>query len=416
MRYAPALLLALASPASAHDLATTIADALAHAPQMAQAQSGVAAAQARADAARAERMPLVAVQGMVGTGRIDNGGFFGMTAKSVTPLAVQAGAEMPLYAGGRVAAGMAQAQGGTEMARLAALDARARVTVGAVGAYAEVLTARRLEERFRQLSSELVEVERQTGLRFKAGEIPASDLAAAKARRAEGDAGLANAEGRRISAEAQYRRMTGHDAGGLSPLPALPATPASLDEAMDEARHANAMLAQAEKGVGIARDGASAARAERMPTLGAFAEAAHARDQFFPDYRADTVTVGLRGRWVLWAGGRVAAKISEADARLSGAEAQARDAHDQIDAAVIAAWTGLRTAHRMVAAAAERKAAAAEALRSTQLEAKVGQKPVLAVLDAEREAITAEAAQIEAEGQRLVAAWQLNALAGRLNS
>ena len=128
------------------------------------------------------------------------------------------------------------------------------------------------------------------------------------------------------------------------------------------------------------------------------------------------MTVGVRGRWTLWAGGRVGAKIAEADAQVSGAEAQARAARDEIDSAVIAAWTGLKTAHRMVAASAERKAAAAEALRSTQLEAKVGQKPVLAVLDAEREAITAEAAQIEAEGQRLIAAWQLNALAGRLNS
>jgi outer membrane protein len=32
------------------------------------------------------------------------------------------------------------------------------------------------------------------------------------------------------------------------------------------------------------------------------------------------------------------------------------------------------------------------------------------VLDAEREAMAAEAAEIDAEGQRLVAAWQINAL------
>ena len=44
---------------------------------------------------------------MVGAGRIDNGGFFGMVAKGVTPLAVQAGAELSLYAAGRVAAGLA---------------------------------------------------------------------------------------------------------------------------------------------------------------------------------------------------------------------------------------------------------------------------------------------------------------------
>jgi len=36
------------------------------------------------------------------------------------------------------------------------------------------------------------------------------------------------------------------------------------------------------------------------------------------------------------------------------------------------------------------------------------------VLDAEREAGAADAAAIEAEGQRLIVAWQLNALAGQI--
>jgi outer membrane protein len=104
---------------------------------------------------------------------------------------------MPLYAGGRVAAAIDQARGGMDVAQLGVADARARIMVGAVAAYAEVLTARRIEARYDQLLGELTEVERQAGLRFKTGEIPASDLASATARRAEGQAGLAQAQGRR---------------------------------------------------------------------------------------------------------------------------------------------------------------------------------------------------------------------------
>ena len=248
-------LLFLAPAAHAQDLNATIADALAHAPALAEAQADEALAKARLDGARAQGHPLVAIEGEIGAGRIDNGGFFGFAARNVTPLALKAGAEMPLYAGGRVAAAMDQARGGVEIARLGLADARSRTMVGAVAAYAEVLTARRIEARFAQLTSELTEVERQAGLRFKTGEIPASDLAAATARRAEGDAGFANAEGRRISAEAQYRRLTGHDAGALAPLPALPETPPTLDEALDAAHRANPALAQAEKAIDIARAG-----------------------------------------------------------------------------------------------------------------------------------------------------------------
>ena len=85
-----------------------------------------------------------------------------------------------------------------------------------------------------------------------------------------------------------------------------------------------------------------------------------------------------------------------------------------IDGAVIDAWTGFHTAEAMVEATSSRVAATQEALRSTKLEAKVGAKPTLAVLDAEREAMAAEAAEIDAEGQRLIAAWQLNALTGNI--
>lgn len=418
--YAMPLLL-LAPVASAQDttphaytLTETINDALMHAPALAEAQADEAVAKARLDGAKAEGHPLVSIAGQIGTGRIDNGGFFGFTARNVTPMALQAGAEMPLYAGGRVAAAMDQARGQVDMAKLGLADARSRIILGAVVAYAEVLTARRIEERFGQLNSELAEVERQAKLRFKSGEIPASDLAAASARRAEGEAGLASAQGRRISAEAQYRRLTGHDAGPLAALPDLPTTPPTLDEAMDAATSANPSLAQAEKGIDIARAGVRAAKAESLPTIGAFAEATRTRNQFFPDYRADAVAVGIRGRWTLWAGGRTAAKIHEADARLDGSEARAREARDSLQSAVISAWTGLLTAERMVVASAARTAAANEALRSTRLEAKVGAKPTLAVLDAEREALAAQASEIEAQGQRLVAAWQLNALTGAL--
>ncbi|WP_229815572.1 TolC family protein [Novosphingobium pokkalii] len=408
------LLAAAPAWAQGQDLDATIADALAHAPVLAEAQAGEAQAQARLDGAKAQGNPMLSVEGQIGAGRIDNGVFFGFTARNVTPLALRAGAEMPLYAGGRVAAAIDQARGGQAVAALALADARSRVMVGAVAAHAEVLAARRIEARYQQLASELAEVERQAKLRFQAGEIPASDLAAATARRAEGEAGLAAAQGRRITAEAQYSRMTGHEAGALAPLPALPVTPPTLDEALDGAQHSNPMLAQAEKGIDIARAGLRGAKAESLPTIGAFAEATRSRDQFFPDYRADAMAVGVRGRWTLFAGGRTAAKIHEADATLDASEARAREAREQIDAAVISAWTNLKTANLMVEASAARSAATAQALRSVQLEAKVGAKPTLAVLDAEREAAAADAAAIEAEGQRMVAAWQLNALAGQI--
>lgn len=400
-------------PVQAQDLAAAITDALANAPSLAEANAGEAAANARLDRARAESNPLLRVEGSAGYGRIDNGGFFGITADDVTPLAVQATAEMPLYAGGRIVSAIAQARGGAEIARLGAQQTRHQTVVQAVSTYVQVLNARKLEARFGLLADELREVERQAGLRFRVGEIASSDVAQARARRAEAEAGLAQAAGRRISAEAAYERLTGKAPGALAGLPPLPQSPASLDEALAIARSDNLSLKQAGQGVSVARAGVRAAKAEGMPTVGAFAEAAHVRDQFFPNYRADSVSVGVRGRWTLFAGGRVAAQTRAADADLTAAEARERQARLALDGMVIDGWTGLQTAERMVEASRLRHESAAEALRGKRLEAQVGAVPTLAVLDAEREAVESEAALIEAEGMRQISAWRLNALLGQ---
>lgn len=406
--------LVAASPASAQDLAAAITDALANAPQLAEANAGEAAAKARLDRARAERNPLLRVEGSYGVGRIDNGGFFGITADNVSPLALQATAEMPLYAGGRISSAIDQARGGADAARFGAEQARLQTIVLAVSTYTEVLTARKLEARYSQLVRALTETERQAGLRFRAGEIASSDLAQARARSGEAFAGFAQAQGRRASAEAAYQRLTGKPAGELAALPELPPVPPSLDLALDMARTANPALQQAKSGVDIARAGVRSAKAEGMPTVGAFAEAAHVRDQFFPGYKAESVAVGVRGRWTLFAGGRVAAQTRVADADLDASEARLRQADQTLEGMVIDAWQGLITARRMAEASQLRTNAAAEALRGTRLEAQVGAKPTLAVLDAEREAIEAEAALLQAEGMRIVAAWRLNALTGNI--
>lgn len=295
-----------AFPAAAQDLNTAIADALANAPALAAAKAEEAAAKARLDRARTQSNPLLRVEGSVATGRIDNNGFFGIPAANTTPLALQATAEMPLYAGGRIAAGIDQARGGAHIAGFHTDEARLQTMVQAITAYAEVLTARKLDARFGQLVSELTEVERQAQLRFRSGEIASSELAQARARRAEAEAAQARAKGRLTSAEAAFQRLTGQPAGALAALPGLPPTPPTLGEALDLARGANPSLQQAKTAVDVAKAGVRAAKAEGMPQVGAFAEAAHVRDQFFPNYQADSVAVGVRGRWTIFAGGRVA--------------------------------------------------------------------------------------------------------------
>jgi outer membrane protein TolC len=72
-----------------------------------------------------------------------------------------------------------------------------------------------------------------------------------------------------------------------------------------------------------------------------------------------------------------------------------------------------RTAEAVVAAAGRRAAAAAEAVDNLRHEVRVGEKPQLALLDAQREALAAAVESSRARAEWVAAAYRLNALLGR---
>lgn len=403
---------ALPHAATAQDLTTAIADARAHSPAIAAAEADADAAEARVEQARAGAGPTARIEGSIGYGRLDPAGYFGLSADDVTPSAVQLVGEYPLYAGGRIASALDQAAAGHRAAKLGADMARQNLTLATVSAYAEVLTARDLVASYIGLVAALNEIVRHAALRYDVGDATSSEVAQAKARRAEGQAGLVEAQGRLTAAEARLERLTGKPVGVLAALPPRPEVPASLGAAIEAAATANAMLAQAAAAVDGADAGVRAAKASNRPAVGVFAEGARVRDQFFPDYRADSVTVGLRGRWTFFDSGAGGARVREARAQRSASEARLRQARDALTQAVIEAWSRLDSAGRALDAAREGDVAAREALRGTRLEVRSGAKAPLAELDAEREAIAASARLAEAQAAEQVAAWRLRLLCG----
>ena len=78
----------------------------------------------------------------------------------------------------------------------------------------------------------------------------------------------------------------------------------------------------------------------------------------------------------------------------------------------VAGFQSVLTARAVLDAATARVTATQQALDDTRLEVKAGAKPQLALLDAEREAIEAESARVSAQGDVLVATYQLRAIAG----
>lgn len=405
--------LALSTMSRATTLDQAIAAAIDHAPDTAIADAEADGAAARLDQARSGRMPTATLTGTIGYGRLNPQSFFGLGAANVTPRAAQVTIEQPLFAGGRIAAGIDQAQAGVVGATAQKIATRNQLIAAVVESYGEVLASARLVDLYGRLVSETTEIERQARLRFLAGESPSTDAAQAAARLAEASAGLSRAEGAQVSAQARFNHLTGLAPKDLEPLPANPGLPVTLEEAMDAAARGNPLLAQTAAGLRAAQAAARGARAERLPTIGAFAEASTVRDQFFPDYRADGTTVGVRARWQLFSGGRISGKIAEAGSEERAAEARLRAARMRIEEQIISTFQEVRTTLLVEKAAVDQADAAGQALESVRHEVRVGMKPQLDLLDAEREAIGAQAGLARAHIDRSVAAYRLLGLLGQ---
>ncbi|WP_305097312.1 TolC family protein [Croceibacterium aestuarii] len=411
---APALLgAALAgSPALADTLDEAVGKSLAHSPELAAARAREDAAAASLDEARAERMPSASAQGQIGTGYIDPRGFFGLPADNVTPRVAQLSLDLPIFTGGRIAAGRLQAEAGVAMAGLASQVTALDLRIAVVRTYSAARDAEDEVLGYRKMDETLGEILRQARLRFEAGEGTSTEVAQAEARRAEGQAGLAAAEGRLRSALARLALLAGQPVDPSEGLPEPPPVPQSAEEAVKLALAANPALGKAKSAADMARAGVKAAKAAELPTVGLYAEGSSVRDQFFPGYAADSASVGLRASWNFFSGGRASARVRKASAEARAAEADAAAAAQQIEGQAVESFATLRSARSQLAAARAREAATEQALRGTRLEVEVGAKPQLALLDAEREAIAARTARISAAGQVLVAAHVLRAIAG----
>ncbi len=402
----------LAAPQGALALSLPQAIALAQRanPGLAQVKAQADAADSRLDEARAGRLPTLTLSGEAGQGTTDLGGFFGFRRADVSPRGATLELRQPLFTGGAVSADVDRARQGRDAALAQVGGAKALLAVQTAEGYVAVLSAREIlvlnDAQVRQMG----DIVGQAELRFKDGETPKTDLAQAQARLAEARAGFARARGDLARSRARFVSIVGIEPNSLDSLPTPPPIPLSLEEAMTTAFQTSPALVAAEAQERAADAGVRFAQAERLPNLALTASASSVRDQFFPGYHADGFTVGVQGRWTLFAGGLINGRIAEARAVARGAQSGVDGARAQVREAVIGAWEDVYTARAVVAAAADQATAAASALDSVRNEVRVGQKPTLDLLDAEREALSAQSTVVTARGSAVVASYRLNAL------
>jgi outer membrane protein len=410
---AAASCLALPAVADATTLQDAIALALQHDPGLKRARAEQDAAHARLQQARAGRLPTVTFSGSVAKADTNFGQFFGFGRYNLTPRTAELSIQQPLFTGGAVSAAIAQAKAMDQAARANVQNARLGLIADVAEAYVGVQTSGKAVELERAQVQELNLVLSQAQRKFQDGEVPRTDVDQAQARLSGAQGALAAAEGELARARARYRTLVGEEPATLDPPGQPPATPSDLDQATAEAKASSPAVAEAQAAVRAADEGVRRAKADRLPQIALAAQASTIRDQFLPGYKADGASIGVQGRWTLFSGGLIAGKISEASAAQRAADDALSQAQAATEEAAIDAWQSRQTAEAVSRAAADQARATAAALDSVRQEVRVGEKPTLDLLDAEREALAAQIGSLQAEGARVVAAYRLSAVIGR---
>ena len=312
------LLASVATPSGAW--AMTLPEAIAQArranPGLAQVRAQSDAASARLAQARAGRLPSLTLSGESASGTSDLGGFFGFGQSDVSPRAASLRLRQPLFTGGGVSAAIAQAQEGQAAAVAQVGGAASMMSAEVAAAYVGVLSAQDMVALAQAQAQQMDTITAQAALRFKGGEIARTDLDQARARQAESRASQARAEGQLARSRAHFVSVVGAEPDGLEPVIAASGMPATLDEAIATASQSSPRLVAAQAAERAAQAGVRYARAERLPSLALTATASTARDQFFPGYSADGVTVASRGAGPCFRAGRSAAASTRPGRRL----------------------------------------------------------------------------------------------------
>ncbi|MFV0491618.1 MAG: TolC family outer membrane protein [Pseudorhodobacter sp.] len=246
--------------------------------------------------------------------------------------------------------------------------------------------------------------------RFEVGEITRTDVSIAEARLASARAAMAEAQGDLTVARENYQLAIGHPPGSLSPLPRLPATARSLEEARAIALRTHPSIRQLQHMVSVSEANVERAKAEMGPSLTANA----AINDRSGGRGIDNQSVGITLNQTIYSGGRISSLYRQALAGRASTRAQLHQAGAIVTQGVGEAWSNLAVARASIAASDEQIRSAQTAYEGVREEARLGARTTLDVLNAEQELLSARTARLSAESVRYTGTYALLAEMGLL--
>lgn len=414
---AAALWVAGAAPAAAETLQGALAKAYESNPTLNAARANQLATDENVPIQRSNAMPSLNLTSTYSENVLIPGGQFVIIPRT---LATQAQLNVPIYQGGLVKFGIKAADARVLAGEETLRGTEASVFSQVVAAYNDVLRDMQILE-FNQANVRNLEVNlRATQDRFEVGDLTRTDVAQSEARLSQARADLRNAEANLIASKERYIQQVGEPPADLAPPPPLPNLPASVDEAVETAIKENPDIAAATKNSEAAGYDVKAARSGRLPKLSAFGT--FSRSDNFGGAKAavpinipvtqQSGAIGAQLTLPLYQGGRPAAQIRQAQARVTAAMENQIATERSVIQQVRAAYASWRASLDVIKSAEAAIAANTLSLEGVRAENSVGNRTIIEVLNAEQELINARVVLATARRNAYVAGFTLLAAMG----
>lgn len=408
----------LASPAAAETLQGALAKAYQTNPTLNTARANQMATDENVAIQRAAGLPNASLSSTYNENVLIPPGQFIVIPRTLGTLAE---VSVPIYAGGGIKNAVRAANGRVAAGEEQLRGVESSVFSQVVAVYNDVLRDMAIVE-FNRANLNNLEVNlRSSRDRFEVGDVTRTDVAQSEARLAQARGDLLTAEANLIASKERYIQQVGEAPDNLAPPPPLPGLPASVDEALDTAIKDNPDIAAALKNLEASGYDVKAARAARLPTLGAFGRASRS-DNFggaivppgFPKQPASQTSgvIGLQARLPLYQGGLPAAQIRQAQARQGAALETQVGTERQVVQLVRSAFVAWKASLNVIKSAEAAIAANTLSLEGVRAENSVGTRTIIEVLNAEQELINSRVQLATSRRNAYVAAFTLLAAMG----
>jgi len=362
--------------------------------------------------ALAARRPSVTLSTSIGRSNLKAN-----TTVNSTPASLSLVINQTLYRGGRILAGINQAEINILSGRAALQSTEQQVLSSAVSAYINVLRDQAVLQLNRS-NEEILHTELQaTRNRFELGDATITDIAQSEAAVSASAASRIQSEGALLNSLATFERIIGVSPGQLETPQALTELiPDSLDQAIAIGLAENPTILSAEYSEAAARIGIDSAQAARLPTVTLSARSTRSENRAVNLTPSISSSVTLSLSLPLYQSGAEFATIRSAIESGARSLMQLEEARRTVQTSVTQAWQQLAVSRAGIVSRSDQVRASLVAVEGVRLEEQVGARTRLNVLNAEQQLLNARVALVTSRRDELVASYGLLASMGRLTA